>query len=82
MLINNNIHNSSFLRIDNIVLGYRFSNLWKMSGRAYFAFHNMPAVTQYEGRDPEIFDGIDFYGIRQRPVIFSVGVKLNINLKD
>ena len=82
VLINNNIHNSSFLRIDNIVLGYRFSNLWKMSGRAYFAFHNMPAVTQYEGRDPEIFDGIDFYGIRQRPVIFSVGVKLNINLKD
>lgn len=81
-LINNNIHNSSFLRIDNIVLGYRFSNLWNMAGRAYFALQNIPAITKYEGRDAEIYDGIDFYGIRQRPLIFSVGVKLNVNIKD
>ena len=76
------IHNSSFLRIDNIVLGYRFSDLWLFSGRAYAAVENPFVVTKYEGRDPEIYDGVDYFGICQRPRIFSIGVKLNINIKD
>lgn len=77
-----NIHNSSFMRIDNIVIGYKFSNLWLMSGRAYFALQNPYVFTKYEGRDPEIYDGVDYFGICQRPRIFSIGVKLNINIKD
>ena len=76
------IHNSSFLRIDNIVLGYRFTDLWLFSGRAYAAVENPFVVTKYDGRDPEIYDGIDYSGICQRPRIFSIGVKLNINIKD
>lgn len=82
ILTTSDIHNSSFMRIDNIVLGYKFSNLWLMSGRAYFAVQNPYVFTKYEGRDPEIHNGFDSYGIEQRPTIFSVGVKLNINLKD
>lgn len=76
------IDESSFLRIDNIVLGYRFSNLWHFSGRAYMAVENPYVITPYKGRDPEIFNGIDSYNTRQRPTIFSVGVKLNVNIKD
>lgn len=78
------IHNSSFLRIDDIVLGYKFSNLWLFSGRAYFAVQNPYVFTKYTGDEPEIYDGIDFGKEEnyQRPTIFSVGVKLNINIKD
>lgn len=78
------IHNSSFLRIDDIVLGYKFSNLWLFSGRAYFAVQNPYVFTKYTGDEPEIYDGIDFGKEEnyQRPTIFSVGVKLNVNIKD
>ncbi|MBO7496558.1 MAG: carboxypeptidase-like regulatory domain-containing protein [Salinivirgaceae bacterium] len=78
----NDIYGSSFLRFDNIVLGYRFSNLWLFSGRAYMAVENPFVITPYAGRDPEIYNGADDHSIRQRPTIFSVGVKLNVNIKD
>jgi|GEM_PF-2574434 len=78
------IHNSSFLRIDNIVLGYKIRNLGMLSGRAYLAVQNPYVFTKYTGDEPEIYDGIDFGKEEnyQRPTIFSVGVKLNINIKD
>ena len=78
------IHNSTFLRIDNIVLGYKFKNIWKLSGRAYAAVQNPYVFTKYVGNEPEIYDGIDYgeYFNYQRPTIFSVGVKLNVNIKD
>ena len=76
------IHNSSFFRIDDIVLGYKFQNLWKLSGRVYTAVQNPVVFTNYEGNEPEISDGFDNDNVYQRPTIFSVGVKLNINLKD
>lgn len=76
------IHNSSFFRIDDIILGYKFQNLWKFSGRVYTAVQNPVVFTNYEGNEPEISDGFDNDNVYQRPTIFSVGVKLNINLKD
>ncbi|MBR4620921.1 MAG: carboxypeptidase-like regulatory domain-containing protein [Salinivirgaceae bacterium] len=78
------IHNSSFLRIDDIVLGYKIRNLGMLSGRAYLAVQNPYVFTKYTGDEPEIYDGIDFGKEEnyQRPTIFSVGVKLNINIKD
>ena len=77
------IHNSSFLRIDDIVLGYRFKKLGPLSGRAYAAVQNPFVITKYEGDEPEIFSGYDYKPNNyQRPTIFSVGVKLNINIKD
>ena len=77
------IHNSSFLRIDDIVLGYRFKKLGPLSGRAYAAVQNPVVITKYEGDEPEIFYGHDYKPNNyQRPIIFSMGVKLNINIKD
>lgn len=81
-ILADDVHNSSFLRIDNVLLGYNFTDLWLMSGRAYFAVQNPYVYTKYSGREPEIYNGVDGSGIRQRPTIFSVGVKLNINIKD
>ena len=77
------IHNSSFLRIDDVVLGYRFSNLWKCSGRIYAAVQNPIVFTKYVGREPEMFDGYDTYwSTLRRPTTFTIGLKLNINIKD
>lgn len=76
------IHNASFLRIDNIVLGYKFKNIWKLSGRAYAAVQNPYVFTKYTGDEPEIYEGFDYGFTYARPTIFSVGVKLNVNIKD
>lgn len=73
-----NIRNSSFLRIDNIVLGYKFPNF----GKAYFAVQNPYIFTKYNGREPEIYDGYDNVFSYRRPTTFTVGLKLNINIKD
>lgn len=77
------IHNSSFLRIDDIVLGYRFSNILNSSGRIYAAVQNPVVFTKYDGREPEIYSGYDTYwSYLRRPTTFTVGLKLNINIKD
>ncbi len=81
-LTTDNISNSSFFRIDDVVLGYKFSNLWKLSGRAYFAVQNPAVFTEYDGREPELYDGVDFSYALRRPTTFTIGVKLNINIKD
>ena len=70
-----NIRNSSFLRIDNVVLGYKIPNL----GKAYFAVQNPYIFTKYDGFEPEIYDGYDV--AYRRPTTFTVGLKLNINFK-
>ena len=77
------IYNSSFLRIDNVVLGYRFSNLWKFSGRVYAAVQNPVVFAKYEGLEPEIYDGYDTsWSYLRRATTFTIGMKLNINIKD
>lgn len=82
LLTSDNIHNSSFLRIDDIVVGYKFSNQRKLLGRAYFAVRNPAVFTQYVGREPELYNGFDFGYALRRPTTFTIGVKLNINIKD
>ncbi len=73
-----NIRNSSFLRIDNVVLGYKIPNI----GKAYFAVQNPCVFTKYDGFEPEIYDGYDTYWNNfRRPTTFTVGLKLNINFK-
>lgn len=80
-ITSDNIRNSSFLRIDNVVLGYKFKNLWKLSGRAYAAVQNPYVYTKYDGCEPEIFYGYDDVFFR-RATTFTFGLKLNINIKD
>jgi iron complex outermembrane receptor protein len=71
------VHNASFLKCDNITLGYSFSELFKMlSGRAYLTCSNVFTVSKYDGIDPEINNGFDNQ-MYPRPRSFILGVNLN-----
>jgi TonB-linked SusC/RagA family outer membrane protein len=76
------VQNASFLKMDNVTLGYSFENLFKgttwhgLSGRAYVTANNVFTITNYDGIDPEVDGGID-YQVYPRP--FSVIVGLNLN---
>lgn len=52
------VENASFVRIDNITLGYSFK-ADKITGRAYVTVQNPCIFTSYSGLDPEVFSGID-----------------------
>ena len=52
------VENASFLRIDNITLGYSFKAN-KLTGRAYVTVQNPCVFSPYSGLDPEVFGGID-----------------------
>ena len=69
------IQNASFLRCDNISLGYTWSELMneKLRLRLYGAVQNPFVITKYKGLDPEIFSGID-NNVYPRPVTFTLGV--------
>ena len=72
------VQNASFLKIDNITLGYTFSNLFKDSStlRLYGTVQNPIVITKYSGNDPEVSGGID-YNFYPRPLMFILGVNLN-----
>ncbi len=76
------VHNASFLKCDNITLGYSFSNLFKggsyngITGRIYASATNVFTITKYEGIDPEVFGGID-NNMYPRPFTLQLGVNLN-----
>lgn len=76
------VQNASFLKCDNITLGYSFNNLFKganwqgISGRLYGAVNNVFTITKYEGIDPEVFGGID-NNLYPRPFSATVGLSLN-----
>lgn len=73
------IENASFLRMDNISLGYNFGRFLndKVGLRATANVQNVFVITNYQGLDPEVFSGVD-YTLYPRPRVFTVG--LNINL--
>ena len=76
------VKNASFLKCDNITLGYSFSDLFKsqnyegIGGRVYATASNVFCITKYEGIDPEVFGGID-NNIYPRPFTFVLGVNFN-----
>ena len=55
------VQNASFLRCDNITLGYTWQNLLNnhLRLRLYGAVQNPFVITKYKGLDPEVFSGID-----------------------
>jgi len=73
------IENGSFLRLDNVTLGYTFPK-WidgKASLRLFAGVQNALLITDYSGLDPEITnDGIDntIYP-RQRSFLFGANIK-------
>ncbi len=76
------VHNASFLKCDNITLGYTFNNLFKggsyngINGRIYASATNVFTITNYEGIDPEVAGGID-NNMYPRPFTIQVGLNLN-----
>lgn len=76
------VQNASFLKCDNITLGYSFQNLFKqgnwhgLSGRVYATASNVFTITKYDGIDPEINNGWD-NNLYPRPFSFIVGLNLN-----
>ena len=76
------VQNGSFLKCDNITLGYSFSELFKQGnyegvrGRIYASASNVFTITKYKGIDPEVFGGID-NNLYPRPISFILGLSLN-----
>jgi iron complex outermembrane receptor protein len=72
------VENASFLRMDNIYVGYNLGNrLGKTTNlRLSGNVQNVFTVTKYRGVDPEINGGIDnsFY---PRPRVFSLSLNLD-----
>ncbi|WP_370901540.1 SusC/RagA family TonB-linked outer membrane protein [Chryseobacterium gossypii] len=68
------VENASFLRLDNVNVGYNFGNvLTKNSNlKVYAMAQNVFVITKYTGVDPEVFGGID-NGYYQMPRIYSLG---------
>ena len=72
------IQNASFLKCDNITIGYSFEKLFKLpiSGRIYATAQNVFTITKYKGIDPEINGGYDG-NIYPRPFTGVLGLNLN-----
>ena len=76
------VQNASFLKCDNITLGYSFDSLFKGSsykgigGRVYATCSNVFTITKYKGIDPEIGNGVD-QNMYPRPISFIFGLNLN-----
>ena len=74
------IQNASFVRCDNITVGYTWDELFKnnLRLRLYGAVQNPFVITKYKGLDPELTyqQGID-NSAYPRPVTVTVGVVAN-----
>ena len=71
------VHNASFLKCDNITLGYSFKTPDNyLNGRVYFTCSNVFTISKYDGIDPEIANGYDNQ-MYPRPRSFILGLNLN-----
>ena len=76
------VQNASFLKCDNITLGYNFDELFKtaayhgLSGRIYASCTNVFTVTKYKGLDPEQVTGFEG-SVYPRSRTFLLGLNLN-----
>ena len=78
------IESGSYLRLDNLTLGYNFniSQIGIKSARIYFTGRNLFIITKYRGIDPEINmgginPGIDTKGIYPQTRSFMLGLNVN-----
>jgi TonB-dependent starch-binding outer membrane protein SusC len=72
------LENASFIRLDNITLGYTIKPRTKVNSvRAYITATNLFTLTRYTGLDPEVGGGIDNNPYpRARGIIFGVSLGL------
>lgn len=78
------VRNASFLRCDNITLGYSFNRLFSsghykgIDGRIYATVSNPFVISGYDGIDPERVHGNGVDGsVFPRPTTYTLGLKLN-----
>jgi iron complex outermembrane receptor protein len=73
------IENASFLRLDNMHIGYNFGHVIPHTGdlRLSANVQNVFIITKYKGVDPEVSSGIDnnFY---PRPRTYTLGLNLSL----
>lgn len=69
------LENASFLRCDNITLGYTWDKLLNnnLNLRLYGAVQNPFVITKYSGIDPEVFGGID-NDVYPRSTSYTLGI--------
>ncbi len=79
------IENGSYLRLDNVTLGYNFNHTGKYvrSVRVYFTGTDLFTITRYTGIDPEmnigtITPGIDNHNYYPKTRSFIIGVKMEL----
>lgn len=80
------LHDGSFLRLNNITLGYDFSNLTEPKFlnqvRLYASVLNLYTFTSYNGMDPEVGFGVNDFsqgvdlGFYPRPRTYMLGVNV------
>lgn len=72
------IQDASFVRLDNLTVGYNFKNFLdsKANVKLSFAGQNLLLFTNYKGIDPEISGGID-NNLYPRPRIYTLGLNVN-----
>ncbi|MEG1616480.1 MAG: TonB-dependent receptor [Bacteroidales bacterium] len=73
------VQDASFIRVDNITVGYTFKNLFNKGviGRVYGTVSNPFVFTKYKGLDPEVNGGID-NNIYPRPVVSLIGLSITL----
>lgn len=69
------LENASYLRCDNITLGYTWENLLqnRLKLRLFGSVQNPFVITKYSGNDPEIFSGID-NDVYTKATTYSLGL--------
>ena len=69
------VENASFIRCDNITLGYTFPSLLNnnLKLRLFGAVQNLFVITKYKGVDPEVYSGIDD-NVYPRPITCTLGL--------
>ena len=76
------VRNASFLKLDNLTIGYTFPKLFRVAdGRSaslniFGTVQNICTLTPYDGIDPEVYGGIDGT-MYPRPRTYVLGVKFN-----
>ena len=73
------VEDGSFLKLDNVTIGYNFKGNNNLQSRAYVTATNLLTISDYSGVDPEVgIGGID-NNIYPRSRMFIVGVNLTLN---
>ncbi|MCQ2233000.1 MAG: TonB-dependent receptor [Paludibacteraceae bacterium] len=76
------VQNASYIRCDNITLGYSFNNLFKsanykgIGGRLSASVSNAFTITKYKGLDPEQTGGVEG-SLYPRPRTYTLNLNLN-----